>query len=166
MISVKQEWYNRTVPNSFLSFRFQVDVTNLLSDEGGNYLTPDENENPKKISGDEKYQSLSSTDSSVSTDQAIGRQFSSNFEIDHDNLTNAAHEIENDLNNLAAIIQEASQIPTEDDDTSKQATQNYDLHDQEQEVGSDDFFSHQIVVLLFTRKNIYSLSFFQWNFRR
>lgn len=132
-------------------------MTNLLSDEGGSYLTPDENENPKKFSGDEKYQSLPSEDSSISADEAIAHQSPSNDE----DLTNAANEIQNDLNNLAAIIQDASQIPTEidntqkkhhldeDDDTSKQATQNYDLNDNEQEVCAD--FSHQIV-LLFTRK--------------
>jgi hypothetical protein len=46
------------------------------------------------------------------------------------------------LNNLAAIIQGASMIDDrqkkqhldEDDDTSKQATQNYDLNDNENEV--------------------------------
>lgn len=68
----------------------------------------------------------------------------------------AVNEIENDLNNLAAIIQQASQISAEnkskndqensdndsrkkhmideDDDTSRQATQNYDLLDHEPEV--------------------------------
>lgn len=127
----------------------QVDVTNLLSDEGGNYLTADENENPKKVSSDEKYESVSTTHSSASTDEAIGRPSSSNFDIDNDNLTDAANEIQNDLNNLAAILQEASQIPTEDDDTSKQATQNYDLNDIDEEVG---FTFSQKIVLLFIRK--------------
>jgi len=70
------------------------------------------------------------------------------------------------LNNLAAIIQDASQIPIEgnpidnthkkhhldeDDDTSKQATQNYDLNDIEQEVCMDFFFT-AYRFLLFTRK--------------
>lgn len=65
------------------------------------------------------------------------------------------NEIENELNNLGATIEQASAAknhqeeeeseqsskdlhkkPTfdEDDDTSKQATQNYDLHDTEKEV--------------------------------
>ena len=101
-------------------------MTNLLSDDGGNYLTADENELPKKI--EEKYQSLSSAHSSISND-------------DQKNSTNAVQEIENDLQHLAEIIQEASQIPTEDDDTSKQATQNYDLNDHEQEVSTTFFVS-------------------------
>ena len=91
----------------------QVDVTNLLSDEGGNNVTTtDEKEDPTKSS------------SSSSSDD----------------LTNAANEIQIDLNNLAEIIQAASQISTtdeiqkkvsidEEDDTSRQATQDYDLHE-------------------------------------
>jgi len=130
-----------------LFFKIKVDVTNLLSDEVGNDLTSDENENPKKISSDEKYQSLSS----VSSNEAIGDQTSSNLEKDSENFTNSPNDILNDLNHLAEIIEQASLIPTEendnekhividtqkkhsleeDDDTSKQATQNYDLNEQE-----------------------------------
>ncbi len=65
---------------------------------------------------------------------------SSDIDIEGDDLTNATNEIQIDLNNLAEIIQAASQFPTtddiqkkasidEDDDTSKQATQDYDLHE-------------------------------------
>lgn len=145
----------------------KVDVTNLLSDEAGNYLTPDENENQKKLSGDEKYQSLSSAHSSVSNEEAIGPQSSSNLEKDHEDLINAANDIQNDL---AAMIQEVSQIPSEeylvntekkpsleeDDDTSRQATQNYDLNDNEQEV-SIDFSCH--IVLFFSKKKIFIFFF-------
>ena len=130
-------------------------MTNLLSDEGGNYLTPDENENPKKLSGDEKYQSISSSQSSISTDEAIARPSSSDNQINQDDLTNAVNEIQIDLNQLAAIIQEAPQTSNgenlrderqkkspfeEDDDTSKQATQNYDFNDNEQEVSNSFLF--------------------------
>ena len=72
--------------------------------------------------------------------------------IKEDNkFLNAVDNVQNDLNNLAAIIQEASNKSLdknveenrdiqrkhtfdEEDDTSKQATQDYDLHDNEQEV--------------------------------
>ncbi len=137
-------------------FLIKVDVTNLLSD-GGSYFTPDENENPKKTSNHEKYQSLSSSrSSSISSNEAIAHPSSSNNE----NLTSTDY----DLNNLATIIQEASQNPNkehdndkytqkkhsleEDDDTSKQATQNYDLNDNEQEVRIDLFH-------IIYQKNIY-----------
>jgi hypothetical protein len=72
-------------------------------------------------------------------------------EKDSENFTDSANDILNDLNHLAEIIEQASSIPTEennneqhividklkkhsleeDDDTSKQATQNYDLNEQE-----------------------------------
>jgi len=85
---------------------------------------------------------------------------------DENDLKQAEREIQNDLNNLAAIIQAATQITTsqnddendddddneshrvpkkstidEDDDTSRQATQNYDLLDNEQEVCIQFLFS-------------------------
>jgi hypothetical protein len=112
-----------------------------------NNLTPGENESPKKPAGDDKSQSLSS----VSSDEEL-----SNKTKEKQKLRKAADEIQNDLNNLTALIREASQTSTdqnddensehlnhhiqkkptfdEDDDTSKQATQDYDLHDNEQEV--------------------------------
>ena len=145
----------------------QVDVTDFLSieiDQFEGYVSPDDNENPKKASGDDKYQSVSSSRSSLSIDQAGDQQTVSTTgphrtdqgldETGH--FAGAVNEIENDLNNLAAIIQQASQISAEnkskneqensdndprkrhmldeDDDTSRQATQNYDLLDHEPEV--------------------------------
>ncbi len=97
-------------------FRIQVDVTNLLSDEAGNYLTPDENENPKKLSGDEKYQSAVSERSSASSDESSSPHSASNQDKDPDNLTD---EVQNDWNNLAAILQQASQMPAEGDENQK-----------------------------------------------
>jgi hypothetical protein len=124
-------------------------------DQAGDYLTPQENENPPKASdGKIKYES-SSANSSISSDEALDKQTSNKNKQtkDQDELKNAANEIENDLNDLAAMIHEASKLSNEkensepsnnnipkrhtfdeDDDTSKQATQNYDLHDNEQEV--------------------------------
>ncbi len=150
----------------------QVDVTNLLSneiDQQGNYLTPDENESPKKASSNEKYRSLSSSTSSVSTDEGLDDQIS-NQKIEDKKFANAVDEIQNDLNNLATVIEQASQISNnkkedksneqqrkhifdEDDDTSRQATQNYDLLDNEQEVRKStlslslSFFSSSSLVI-------------------
>ena len=158
----------------------QVDVTELLLnnlDSPTNFLSPDENENLNKTSGDEKYQSLSSAQASGSSDEPDEQLTASgNDQLTAGNrrkkdgaFTEAANEIQNDLNNLAAMIQGVSLISTddqdneksaqnddgdddktepskvpgpkratfdEDDDTSKQATQNYDLNDFEQEVRS------------------------------
>ena len=134
-------------------------------------MSPDENENFNKASGDEKYRSPRSACTSDSSDESddprttTGKNRSSEPtktgpEVQ---LRHAADDIQNDLNNLAAIIQAAAQLSVlddedeqsqpkepsverkinpimkkstfdEDDDTSKQATQNYDLHDFEQEV--------------------------------
>jgi len=141
-----------------------VDVTNLLSNEfeQGNELNPDENEHSRKPLNDDKYQSLSS----ISSDEGLEDQTSTTNQNESGDrkanerkiLTQAADEIEADLNNFAAMIEQASQNSTkkkskddeaserinrnlpkghtfdEDDDTSKQATQDYDLHDNEQEV--------------------------------
>lgn len=156
----------------------QVDVTELLLnnlDSPANYLSPDENENLNKTSGDEKYQSLSSAQASVSSDEPDDQLTDANPTKREMNFTEAANEIQNDLNNLAAMIQgvslistddqeneksardddddktEPSRIPVprrpmfdEDDDTSRQATQNYDLHDFEQEVRSFSPYLQQI----------------------
>ncbi len=130
-------------------------MTNLLSnelDQQGNYLTPDENESPQKPASNEKYQSLSSNESSVSSDEGLDDQTPSQNKTpkaeDEKNFAKAVEEIENDVKILTAVIQQASHNKKEDqsngqqkkhtfdedDDTSKQATQNYDLHDNEQEV--------------------------------
>jgi len=151
----------------------KYDVTKLLSDEAGYYLTADENDNQKKLSGDEKYQSLSSTSSSLSADEPVNHQSSSNSDKNsskikqNENSKNASNDIQNGLNHLATIIQAASQISLEEydsqqengvhidvdthqrlnieenDDTSKQATQNYDFDDKEKEVSV--CLSHNIV---------------------
>ena len=145
-------------------------------DSPANYLSPDENENLNKTSGDEKYQSLSSAQASVSSDEPDDQLTDANATKKDVNFTEAANEIQNDLNNLAAMIQGVSLISTddqdneksarddddddktepsrkpvprramfdEDDDTSKQATQNYDLHDFEQEVRSFSPYLQQI----------------------
>ncbi len=102
-----------------------------------------------------RYESSSSSRSSVSSEEEADRSRSNdnhqktdeNQNKEEKRFADAVADIENDLNNLAGAINEASQIseeqthelpkkPTfdEDDDTSKQATQNYDLHDNEQEV--------------------------------
>jgi hypothetical protein len=139
----------------------KYDVTKLLSDEAGYYLTADENDNQKKLSGDEKYQSLSSASSSLSANEPVNDQSSPNSD------KNASNDIQNGLNHSATIIQVPSQISSdeydnqqengayievdthqrlnieENDDTSKQTTQNYDLDDKEKQVSV--FFSHNIV---------------------
>ena len=137
-------------------------------DSPANYLSTDENENLNKTSGDEKYQSPSSgrvSDSSDDSDEQRTATAENRRTNKDESLRRAADEIQNDLNNLAAVIQAATGISNidddddddesqskeqsverkvnpimkkstfdEDDDTSKQATQNYDLHDFEQEV--------------------------------
>ena len=118
---------------NFFSLLVKVDVTNLLVDE---ITTSNENESiPKVNSVDDQSQNLPST----STDDDDNQEA----------LSDAANEVQNDLNNIADVLLQASQMPTdvnrihdtqktksteEDDDTSKQATQNYDLHDNEQPV--------------------------------
>jgi hypothetical protein len=151
----------------------KYDVTKLLSDEAGYYLTADENDNQKKLSGDEKYQSLSSASSSLSANEPVNHQSSSNSDKNsskikqNENSKNASNDSQNGLNHLATIIQAASQISPEEydsqqengvhidvdthqrlnieenDDTSKQATQNYDFDDKEKEVSV--CLSHNIV---------------------
>lgn len=116
--------------------------------------------------GDEKHQLASS----VSSDEGLDDPTTNPNDTDDQkakggkSLAKAADEIENDLNELAAVIQQASKAFTEknhhdeeesdqsdkdlhkkptfdeDDDTSKQATQNYDLHDTEKEVGIIRFY--------------------------
>ena len=115
----------------FISFFFslKVDVTDLL---------PGQNEHSPPLIVVEEVDDLSSSSSSSSG-------------VDPP-LNAAVDEIQNELNHLAAIIQEASQVSNEnvsivieekqkkspraeeDDDTSKQATQDYDLHTNEKEV--------------------------------
>jgi hypothetical protein len=184
----------------------KVDVTNLLSNEldqeEENFSTSDENESPKKKPlGDNKYHSSSSSSSrsSISSDEVLDHQTSNNNKEKQDKkFLDAVDDVQNDLNNLAAIIHGASQISVdknqeensrnlnnlapiiheasqisvdkneeensrhlnndihkkhtfdEDDDTSKQATQDYDLHDNEQEVRNLPFF----VILVYN--SIYS----------
>ena len=148
----------------------QVDVTDLLLDDNDEqeiHQTPDEAEGFKHVSVDEKYRSLSSSRSSLSTNETSDRPSPSSFNpinmtdeasTTDENLADTAKDIEEELNHLTAILQEASQISdrqlsTErdhdpetlpnvqrqdlgevDDQTSKQATQNYDPHDNGHEV--------------------------------
>jgi hypothetical protein len=150
----------------------KVDVTNLLPndlDQPGDYLTPEENENPRKPA-DTKIQYENSSASSISSDEESNQQTSNknNRTEKDDDLRKAADEIENDLNDLAAMIQGASKLSNakeeensehsnnnnipkrhtfdEDDDTSKQATQNYDVLDNEQEVRS--LFLMNLIILI------------------
>ncbi|CAF0753747.1 unnamed protein product [Rotaria sordida] len=162
-LRISQPEYSQLLKGLDFSHARMVDVTNLLPDEidqQDDSLTTNENENPKKIVTNVKYQSSLSAHSSVSSDESLDNQMSNNNnnnDTDNNqakedaNLINAAQDIQNDLNNLAAVIQAASQISIdnneeesnnnlqkrhtfdEDDDTSKQATQNYDLNDFEPE---------------------------------
>lgn len=141
----------------------KVDVTNLLTDEvdpQANYLSPDENESPEKVLDKKQYECSPSEESDNESSESTSNNKNNNGANDNqtkenDSLINAANEIQNDLDDLAAILQAAaSQMSIdqdenednnnnnlqkkhtfdEDDDTSKQATQNYDLNDFEQEV--------------------------------
>ncbi|CAF3348584.1 unnamed protein product [Rotaria sp. Silwood1] len=161
-LRISQPEYSQLLKGLDFSHARMVDVTDLLPDEldqQENSLTKNKNENLEKVFTNTKYQSSSSADSSISSDDVLNNQASNNNHDTHDNqgnedakLKNAANDIQDDLNNLAAIIQAASQLPVdnndeenndnylqkrhtfdEDDDTSKQATQNYDLNDFEQE---------------------------------
>ena len=113
-------------------------------------MTPDENEKHRLASSVSSDEGLDDPTNNTDDQKAHGEK----------SLSKAADEIQNDLNDLAAVIQQASQAFTEknhheeeeeeseqsnkglpkkptfdeDDDTSKQATQNYDLHDTEKEV--------------------------------
>ncbi|CAF4034099.1 unnamed protein product [Rotaria sp. Silwood2] len=151
-LRISQPEYSQLLKGLDFSHARMVDVTNLLPDEldqQANSLSTNENEKPKKILTNVKYQSSLSADSSVSSDELLNSQAKENA-----NFKNATNDIQNDLNNLAAIIQASSQLSAgnkeeeeeennnnlqkrhtfdEDDDTSKQATQNYDLNDFEQE---------------------------------
>ncbi len=152
---------------SFVSYIIQVDVTNLLSNELDQQENPsisEENENQKRTTDDEKYQSLSSAASGE--DASDHRTFKTQGTDDSqtkedDNSIDAVNDIQNDLNILASIIQQATDKNKEEeednghskntlqkkntfdeeDDTSKQATQDYDLHENEQEV-RNSFFSN------------------------
>ena len=139
-------------------------MTDLLLDEDEQqdvHRTPDEIEDFKHPSTDDKYRSLSSSRSSLSTNETSDRPSPSSFNpinmtdeasTADENLADTAKDIEEELNHLTAIIQEASQIsdrqlsterdqdpetvadvpredPAEvDDQTNTQATQNPDLH--------------------------------------
>ena len=140
-------------------------MTNLLTnelDQSDSQSTHNDNDNDNKrqTTDDEKYQSVSSTRSTPSQDELSNAPTINNNDKtkeDDTRLIDAVHEIENDLNNLATIIQEAATDKNssgkddeegkeekltsqkkatldEEDDTSKQATQDYDLHENEQEV--------------------------------
>lgn len=121
-----------------------------------------------RISGDEKYQNLSSTHESVFSDKAEEQEtltndrqprMSTNDTNDNRIFKAAANEIENDLKDLAQMIDQISvdnestqknhdldesdqnnfplprkSLHDEDDDTSKQATQNYDSNENDREV--------------------------------
>ncbi|CAM4941753.1 unnamed protein product [Rotaria socialis] len=161
-LRISQPKYSQLLRELDFSGAKMVDVTNLLSDEldeqvNDSISNGNENGNPAELLSNEKYESSSATHSSVSSDEVLNNQ-KSNTNKNANNgdrrtreqmeLKNAADDIQNDLNNLAAVIQAASQLSMEednnnhlqkrhmfdeDDDTSKQATQNYDLNDNEQE---------------------------------
>lgn len=133
-------------------------MTNLLTNELDQPDSPsihedNDNDNKRQTTDDEKYQSVSSARSTPSQDELSNAPTIDNNDKTKEEiqLLDAVQEIENDLNNLATIIQEAANDKNpsgeedkftsqkkgtfdEEDDTSKQATQDYDLHENEQEV--------------------------------
>jgi hypothetical protein len=100
------------------------------------------------MSSDEKYQSLSS----VSSTEVVSPVNLDNTEkdqtIEDENLGNPADDIEEvsaeKYDNEQDDLQKKPHTE-EDDDTSKQATQNYDLNDNEQ--GVSVYFRHSLVLL-------------------
>ncbi|CAF3905765.1 unnamed protein product [Rotaria magnacalcarata] len=162
-LRISQPKYSQLLRELDFSEAKMVDVTNLLSDEFDEQVddsisNENENGNPAEFLSNEKYESSSATHSSASSDEVLNNQKSNTNKNankgdkrtkEQMELKNAADDIQNDLNDLAAAIQAASQLSMEednnnhlqkrhtfdeDDDTSKQATQNYDLNDNEQEV--------------------------------
>ena len=145
-------------------------MTDLLLDEDEQedvHRTPDEIEDFQHLSAEDKYRSLSTSRSSLLTNETSDRPSPSSFNpinmtdetsTTDENLADTAKDIEEELNHLTAIIQEASQIsdrqlsterdhdqettadvqrqdPAQvDDHTNKQVTQNDDLHDNGHEV--------------------------------
>ncbi|CAF2130505.1 unnamed protein product [Rotaria magnacalcarata] len=161
-LRISQPKYSQLLRELDFSEAKMVDVTNLLSDEFDEQVddsisNENENGNPAEFLSNEKYESSSATHSSASSDEVLNNQKSNTNKNankgdkrtkEQMELKNAADDIQNDLNDLAAAIQAASQLSMEednnnhlqkrhtfdeDDDTSKQATQNYDLNDNEQE---------------------------------
>jgi hypothetical protein len=138
---------------SFFIFQtIKVDVTELLlndTDSQTDDVNPDDNGNPNRLSDDERYESLSSARPSLSGDEAKDPPSLSIDELnidDNHTIVNAASDIQDDLNNLAAVIHAELQASStqqehldvhaqkltgadEDDDTSKQASKHYDINE-------------------------------------
>ena len=142
-----------------------MDVTELLSDkidateeiDEHEKATEDDVRNRRSSSGLESMSSVESPEQE--SKKTNDNQTRENDTTEEKRFTIAANEIQNDLNNLAAMIdqisvddEESQKIEEsygdgnhdfrllkkstfdEDDDTSKQATQNYDLNEIEREV--------------------------------
>ncbi|CAF3394926.1 unnamed protein product [Rotaria socialis] len=137
-LRISQPKYSELLKNLDFSETRMVDVTNLLSDNVENGLAQDNNENQKK------------KDESIDQHLSLNIDDNNGQTKDNENSKNANDDIQNELNHLAAIIEQATKPSTnvfddkqknyyldEDDDTSKQATHNYDLNDNENEgIGS------------------------------
>ncbi|CAF0842617.1 unnamed protein product [Adineta steineri] len=175
-LRISQPKYSQLLKELDFSQTRMVDVTNLLPNELDQQDTQsiqdkNDNESQKQTTDDEKYQSLSSARSSLTSDDddddgSNAQTYNNNNETDenkskeNENFTNAVNDIQNDLKNLTSIINEVStdknkheeedrssqKKPTfdEEDDTSRQATQDYDLHENEQENVVSSSKSNQI----------------------
>ncbi|CAF2071532.1 unnamed protein product [Rotaria magnacalcarata] len=137
-LRISQPKYSALLKNLDFSETRMVDVTNLLSDNVENGLTQDNNENEKK------------EDESIDQHLSLNIDGNNGQTKDNENSKNTNDDLQNELNHLAAIIEQATKPSTdifddkqkndyldEDDDTSKQATHNYDLNDYDKEgIGS------------------------------
>ncbi|UJR33705.1 hypothetical protein I4U23_021134 [Adineta vaga] len=161
-LRISQPKYSQLLKELDFSQARMVDVTNLLPNEldqtdsqsiNDDNDNDNDNENKRQTTDDEKYQTSEDEPSNAPTIDNNHETDDNKTKADNQ-LIDAVHDIENDLNNLATIIHAAStdknkdeenddeedkydsqKKPTfdEEDDTSKQATQDYDLHDNDQE---------------------------------
>ncbi|CAF4684751.1 unnamed protein product, partial [Rotaria socialis] len=99
-LRISQPKYSELLKNLDFSETRMVDVTNLLSDNVENGLTQDNNENQKK------------KDESIDQHLSLNIDDNNGQTKDNENSKNANDDIQNELNHLAAIIEQATKPST------------------------------------------------------